>query len=146
MTWSRRFSQGAVLGLVLLLAGCSTYAPPASAPAPVEQQPKPEPRVISPPAPVPRAPERQAPSPASAALRPLLDKAAQASAHGDYEQALALLERAQRIDPGSAEVYLGMAQAQRAKGDATQAGATAERGLRYCTSNAQCNALRAFTR
>ena len=74
----------------------------------------------------------------------MLEKAQYATRRGDYEQAFAYLERAQRIDPDSAEVYLGMSQAHRARGDSARASATAERGLLYCTSNRLCDALRAF--
>ena len=74
----------------------------------------------------------------------MLAKAEQATQRGDYEQALALLERAQRIDPDSAEVYLCMAQTHRARGNAAQARATAERGLLYCSTEALCDALRAM--
>lgn len=147
MALSHMLFRGAAVGLVILLAACSTYTPPASAPAPVEQsQPEPKPRVVRPPAKVPQAPPRPATPSASAALQPLLAKAGQATQRGDYEQALALLERAQRIDPDSAEVYLGMAQTHRARGNTAQARATAERGLLYCATDAQCNALRAYTR
>ena len=78
--------------------------------------------------------------------QPLVQKAEQATARGDYEQALALLERAQRIDPESGEIYLQLALTQRAKGDAAQARATAERGMLFCSGSSQCNALRALTR
>jgi Tfp pilus assembly protein PilF len=57
-----------------------------------------------------------------------------------------LLERAQRIDPDSAEVYLGMAKTHWARGDATQARVTAERGLLYCSTARQCEALRGYVR
>jgi len=137
------------VGLLILLAACSTYTPPASTPAPVEQpepEPEPKPKVATPPAKLPQTPPRPATPSASAALQPLLAKAAQATERGEYEQALALLERAQRVDPDSAEVYLGMAQTHQARGNAAQARATAERGLLYCASEAQCNALRAYTR
>jgi tetratricopeptide (TPR) repeat protein len=77
---------------------------------------------------------------------PLVKKAEQASARGDYEQALALLERAQRIDPESGEIYLQMALTHRARGDAAQARATAERGMLYCNSAGQCDELRALIR
>jgi Tfp pilus assembly protein PilF len=147
MALSHMFLRGAAVGLVILLAGCATYTPPASAPAPVKQpQPEPKPKVTTPPSKVPQAPPRPATPSASAALRPLLAKAGQATERGDYEQALTLLERAQRIDPDSAEVYLGMAQTHRARGNIAQARATAERGLLYCATEAQCSALRAFTR
>jgi Tfp pilus assembly protein PilF len=75
-----------------------------------------------------------------------VQKAGQATARGDYEQALALLERAQRIDPESSEIYLQMARTHRARGDMAQARATAERGMLFCSGSAQCEALRAFTR
>jgi len=147
MALSHMLLRGTALGLVILLASCSTYTPPASAPAPVEPpQPEPKPRVVTPPATVPQAPPRPATSSASSALRPLLAKAGQATERGDYEQALTLLERAQRIEPDSAEVYLGMAQTHKARGDLAQARATAERGLLYCATDAQCSALRAYTR
>jgi thioredoxin-like negative regulator of GroEL len=77
---------------------------------------------------------------------PLVQKAEQATARGDYEQALALLERAHRIDPESGEIYLQLARTHRARGDVSQAKATAERGMLFCSSKAQCDALRAFTR
>ena len=134
---------GPVVAIVMLLTACATSAPPAEAPVSVEPPPR---SVATPPARVPEAPpppQRSAP-PAGAALQPLLVKAGQATERGDYDQALVLLERAQRIDPGSADVYLGMAQTLRARGDAQQARATAERGLLYCLTDAQCNALRAY--
>jgi len=144
MALSQLLFRGAVVSLVILLAGCSTYTPPVSVPTPVAKQP--EPKVVTPPVKMPQAPPRPTTPSADAALQPLLAKAGQAAQRGDYEQALALLERAQRIGPDSAQVYLGMAQTHRARGDAAQARATAERGLLYCTTDAQCNALRAFTR
>ena len=146
MALSQWLLRGTVLGLFILLAACATSTPPAPAPPPAQQQPELKPKVVTPPAKAPQAPHRPTTPSASAAWQPLLAKAAQATQRGDYEQALALLERAQRIDPDSAEVYLGMAQTHRAKGDAAQAKATAERGLLYCTSDAQCDALRAYTR
>ena len=147
MALSHMLFRGAAVVLVILLAACSTYAPPASAPAPVKQpQPEPKPKLVTPPAKVQQAPPRPATPSASAALRPLLAKAGQATERGDYEQALTLLERAQRIDPDSAEVYLGMAQTHKARGDLAQTRATAERGLLYCDTDAQCSALRAYTR
>jgi len=138
--------RGAFLALVALLAACATPAPapPPSVPAPVVVPAKPG-KVESPPARAPtQTPPRPATPSASAAWQPLLAKAEQATQRGDYEQALALLERAQRIDPDSAEVYLCMAQTHRARGNAAQARATAERGLLYCSTEALCDALRAY--
>ena len=102
--------------------------------------------VVTPDARVPDVPFRSATPPASTAWTPLLAKADQATNRGDYEKAMALLERAQRIDPDSAEVYLGMAKAHSAKGDHMQARATAERGLLYCSGKIQCDALRGYAR
>lgn len=134
----------AVLLWVLALSGCSIYSLPGGEPAPVEEAstgPRPAPR--------PETPEpayRDADPAASAAYRPLLEEAEACTTRGDYERALALQERAQRIDPDSAEIYLAMARTHNARGDRSQARATAERGLLYCTSKAQCDALRGYIR
>jgi len=134
--------RAGALCLVLVMTGCSIYSTPGSQPAPVEPPPKPTvPQTPTTPQP-PRTPQPST----SSAWQPLVDKAGQARTRGDYEQALALLERAQRIDPESAEIYLQLAQTHRARGDASQARATAERGLLYCSGKTECDALRAYTR
>ncbi|WP_116368913.1 tetratricopeptide repeat protein [Parahaliea mediterranea] len=149
----RSFSRQLLLAsLCLWLGACSIYSTPGRQPAPVETRPAPEPG-----APAPGQPSTQPPTPpaqpsqprppepnASNAYGPLLARAEQASAGGDYEQALALLERAQRIDPDSAEVYLALARTYAAKGDTSQARATAERGLLYCHGGSECGQLRAL--
>src|SRR5690606_5050918 len=119
MQMTLMFKRSLLLGLVLVLAGCSVYTMPGGERAPVETRPAPghvitEPRepASPPPAPVPPAPDPGV-TPAAAGL---LDKAQAASAQGDYEQALALLERAQRIDPNSAQVYLQLARVYAAQG------------------------------
>jgi Flp pilus assembly protein TadD len=76
----------------------------------------------------------------------LLGKARAASAQGDYDGAIALLERAQRIDPDSAELYLELARTYMAQGRTDQARATASRGTLYCRSAAECAALRELAR
>ncbi|MFV0278644.1 MAG: tetratricopeptide repeat protein [Parahaliea sp.] len=141
-----------LLSLLLSLAGCSIYSVPGRPPAPIETRPGPAETPA--PAPAPQIPSRQpgapAPTPAdpaaSRAYGPLLARADQAAAAGDYEQALALLERAQRIDPDSAEVYLALARTYAAKGDFSQARATAERGLLYCQAREVCDPLRQLAR
>jgi Tfp pilus assembly protein PilF len=145
MLLSRLLLRSAVVGLVIVLTACATPAPPVREPVPVPV-PVPQRPVVTPPVDLPKAPPRPSKPSPNAALQPLLAQAAQATGRGDYEQALALLERAQRIDPGSAEVYLGMAQTHQARGDTAKAKATAERGLLYCATDAACNALRAYTR
>lgn len=146
MLVARTVGRGAVVAMIALVAACAT-APPGGEAPPVKPVEKPaEPTVVAPPPVKYETPPRPATHSASAAWQPLLAKAEQAVERGDYEQALALLERAQRIDPDSAEVYLGMAETHLAKGDPAQARASAERGLMYCSSTSVCDALRAFTR
>jgi tetratricopeptide (TPR) repeat protein len=144
MKWALYFFRVTLPAMLALMAACSSFTLPGSESAPVETRP--EPAVVAPPANLPAPPPRPATPSASAAWQPLLAKAQQATDRGDYEQALALLERAQRIDPDSAAVYLGMARTHRARGDTAQARATAERGLLYCETTADCDALRAYTR
>ncbi|TXS88995.1 tetratricopeptide repeat protein [Parahaliea maris] len=148
----RTLCQRALLAsLFISLGACSIYSAPGQRPAPVETRPGAEPQSREPSEPPSRPAEPtvqpQAPEPnASNAYGPLLARAEQASRAGDYEQALALLERAQRIDPDSAEVYLALAQTYAAKGDASQARATAERGLLYCRGGSECAQLRELAR
>ena len=132
----------AALSFFAMVPACSTL--PESGSVPVKKAP--QHAGVTPDARVPDVPFRSATPPASTAWTPLLAKADQATNSGDYEQAMALLERAQRIDPDSAEVYLGMAKTHSAKGDDIQARATAERGLLYCSGKTQCDALRGYTR
>ncbi len=140
----RAMTRASALALALLIAGCSSTDTRETQPAPVVTPPPTTsaPAAVKPPPQPARPPQ---PSVSSAWL-PLVQKAGQATARGDYEQALALLERAQRIDPESSEIYLQMARTHRARGDMAQARATAERGMLFCSGSAQCEALRAFTR
>lgn len=141
------FKLGMVLGLALVLTGCSIYTLPGSQRAPVETRPVPGATVADTPAPPPAAPLPPATDPGvSSAAAGLLDKARAASAQGDYEQALALLERAQRIDPNSAEVYLQLARVYAAQGHADKARDTASRGTLYCRDERECATLRALAR
>jgi hypothetical protein len=93
----------------------------------------------------PGAGESAAPAPAAAggAYGELLARALAARGRGDYGAALALLERAQRIDPDSGELYLELARTHAAAGNGTQARAIAERGLLYCRGS-ECAALDAL--
>ena len=132
--------KGAVLCMMLLVGACGTV--PDSGPAPVERRPE-SASVTTPPTPVrPSSPQR---SPVNSAAQNLIDKAAVELDAGEYEQALALLERALRIDPDSGEVYLALAKTYSIKGDNAMASATAQRGMLYCTGKTQCNALRAYS-
>ena len=136
-----RLSYLRVALLALLVTACASPGPEAPGPAPVEKTPD-----YTGDKTVPVETPAPAPAPASAAYQPLIEKAAQARQRGDFEEALALLERAQRIDSDSAEIYLAMAETHSARGDAGQARAVAERGLLYCRSTRQCDALRQYAR
>ncbi len=145
----RSLARALVFGLALALAGCSTVgtaptpAPPAVPYPPAPAPPRPP---TAPSVPVPQPPARPPQPSTASAWQPLVEKAQQATARGDYEEALALLERAQRIDPESGEIYLQLARTQRARGDVSQARAAAERGMLFCASNSLCEALRALAR
>ena len=131
-----------VIGLALLLSACGSnpYSLPKIETAePAVAEPVPE-------TPGPSEPAQRPAEPTSGAHSGLLAKAESARTQGDYDQSLAYLQRAQRIDPDNAEIYLGMAQTHAAAGNSAQARATAERGLLYCSGSRQCDALRAYTR
>jgi len=138
----RGIGQGLAVCAAGLLVGCGTL--PSGDHAPVDERPEytdvTSPATSIPPAVPPPVPERPA---VNGAARSLMDKADAAATNGDFERALALLERAQRLDPDSGEIYLFLAKTYRAKGDLAMAGAVAERGMLYCAGVAQCDALRA---
>lgn len=96
-------------------------------------------------APVPAGPVPAGPAttaePVDGAYSGLLAAAVQARSGGNSMQAIALLERAQRIDPGNARLYLELARTHFDAGNAAQGRATAERGLLYCRPT-ECAALR----
>ncbi len=132
--------KGVALSMMLLLGACGTV--PDSDPAPVEKRPESVPATTAPTPTQPSSPQRP---PVNSAAQSLMEKAGAELDTGDYEQALALLERALRIDPDSGEVYLALARAYSLKGDTAMANATAQRGMLYCSGGAQCDALRAYS-
>lgn len=97
------------------------------------------------PAPAGDAPPRQTigVTPADSARSSLVAEALAARAAGDSSRAIALLERAQRIDPDNGRLYLELARTHYAAGNAAQGRATAERGLLYC-QHTECAELRAL--
>lgn len=143
MVNTRLVGRSIALCLVLVMTGCATHSDRASGPAPVDKAPVYTP--VTPPATTPQPPAKPGTQSSSKAWQPLVDKARVATARGDYEQALGLLERAQRIDPDSAELYLELAKTHSARDDKAQARATAERGMLYC-SGTLCDSLRTYTR
>lgn len=134
--------RAAMVSLILVLPACSIYSLPGSTPAPVEERPE---YSTVPQPPSGEFPDERSSDPgAIAAYGPLLTEAKNATARGDYEHALTLLERAQRIDPDNPEIYLAMAVTHDARGDFSQAQASAERGLLYCSGGDHCDSLRAY--
>lgn len=82
-------------------------------------------------------------TPADSARSSLVVAALDARASGDSPRAIALLERAQRIDPDNGRLYLELARTHYEAGNAAQGRATAERGLLYCRHD-ECAELRAL--
>jgi Tfp pilus assembly protein PilF len=126
--------------MMLLLGACGTV--PDRDPAPVENRPKSAPASTVPTPTQPSSPQRP---PINSAAQSLMEKAGAELDTGDYEQALALLERALRIDPDSGEIYLALVKTYSLKGDTAMANAVAQRGMLYCSGKAQCDALRAYS-
>jgi Tfp pilus assembly protein PilF len=75
----------------------------------------------------------------------LLAQAREAQDSGNGAAAIALLERALRLDPTDGGLYLELARAQAGTGRMDRARATAERGLLYC-SGEDCRALERLLR
>ena len=128
------------LALAVFLSACGTN--PYSLPKVETAEPSYEEPATGP------TPDTERPASETAASKAhggLMASASEASSRGDYSQALAYLERAQRIDPDNAEIYLALAQTHDAAGNGAQATAVAERGLLYCSGSRQCGALRAYT-
>ena len=127
------------IALAAALAACAG-SPSRETPAPVATPPgessrsTPAPEAAPPPA-----------APVNDAVAGLLDQARAARESDDTERALALLERAQRLDPARGALYLELARTHAAAGDPAQAKAFAERGLLYCRGS-ECSALARFTR
>jgi tetratricopeptide (TPR) repeat protein len=141
----KNLGRAVVLSGLLMATGCGTLPPGESVPVETEPQYT-EVEQLKPPSVTPSQPEPQ-PKPAlTDAAQNLIKKAAEVAAEGNYEQAIALLERALRIGPHRPEVYLSMAKTYKAKGDYAMASATAERGMLYCSGAMQCEALRLYTR
>ncbi len=127
--------------LTLLLAACGTS--PYSSPKIETGEPSHEEQD---PTQLPQEPRQPPPQTATSANNALLARAEAARTEGDYNRALAYLERAQRIDPDDAGVYLALARTHVDAGNASQARTVAERGLLYCQDPGQCEALRQLAR
>jgi hypothetical protein len=137
---------------VLVLAACTapTYEPPP-APRPVAKPaplppppptgatvmtPAPEPPPPPPPEPIPPP----APPPSSGATAALLQQGRQQATAGNYAMATSSLERALRINPRDAELWLELGQVKLKQGDRGQAANMGRRALALAGGDA---ALRA---
>lgn len=74
-------------------------------------------------------------------LQGLMDKAAREVDRGDLHAGLATLERALRIAPRDASIYLSMALVYRSLGNGPHAENMARRGLLYCERRRLCKQL-----
>ena len=126
--------------LTLLLAACGTS--PYSSPTIETGERSHEEQDAT----LPQEPRQPPPQTATSANNALLARAEAARAEGDYNRALAYLERAQRIDPDDAGVYLALARTHVEAGNASQARPVAARGLPHCQDPGQCEALRQLAR
>jgi tetratricopeptide (TPR) repeat protein len=122
--------------LLSLLAACAGAPQPVPSSAPSASRPAPGTAT----APVTGA--RPAPV-ASSPIDGLLAQARAACEAGDLDGGLARLDRAQRIDPRRAGLYLEMARCYAGEGDADRAAGAAERGLAYCYGS-ECRDLRRY--
>ena len=129
-----------LLLLTLVLGACAT------GPAPVSPSDPAASRGSSAGA-TPAMPGRKTPAPAApgaGVVDSLLDEARSLRGQGDLAACFARLERALRIAPQYAPVYLELARSHSAAGNDARAAASAERGLLYCSAS-ECRALRRFT-
>lgn len=122
--------------VMLVLSGC------ASAPAPVPSTAPEASRPSTGTATAPVTP-RQPSAPVASPVDRLLKESAQACTAGDVDRGLARLDRALRIAPQRAALYLEMARCHSIAGDAKRAEAAAERGLSYCRGR-ECGRLRDY--
>ena len=131
-----------IAGMVVLLAACATQAPAPTRvpppPAPTQPAPaRPAPRPLPPlrrhrPVPAPTTPSQPQSRPPSASVTlALQDEAQRAATAGDLPKAIQILERAIRIEPDRAELWLALARAHLKEGDAAQAEQFARKALLF---------------
>ena len=117
-------------------------SPPVVRPAPAPQKPAPETGGVpetpapAPAPPVPPAPIPPPPPPASSgATAALLQQSRQQSAAGDYALATSSLERALRINPRDADLWVELGRLKLRQGDFAQAESMGRRGLAVAGSD-----------
>lgn len=123
----------ALIVVIALLGACATGPEPVSPSSPAATS-------SSTSAPTPAIPKPTVPQSSVSAVDRLLTEASSLRRSGDIPGSLARLERALRIAPQRADVYLELARSHAAAGNSSRAVATAERGLLYCEGRT-CSAL-----
>lgn len=150
--WLRNLRQVSVLSLVVLLTACAGLGERRDSPADISEatgeavDPSTARTGSAEPAeaePVPTPESAPVAPPPGVAHNTLMVAALQARSAGNSSRAVALLERAQRIDPDNGQLYLELARTHFDAGNVAQGRATAERGLLYCQRE-ECAALRAL--
>jgi len=128
-----------VAAIVLVTSACAPLQTSTSAPAPVESRQPGQIRPVEKPDQSPAkkiAPARQTVSPAQKAVSSLLQESWSYYRVGNYERAIAIAERAQRLDPQRAEVYLLLANSYFVQGKNGLAEQLGQRGLSFSQSDA----------
>ena len=129
---ARRAARYAVIvAACLAAAACTSLAGSGTRP-----RPAPPPPAGEPPAPLPeaRTPPRSQ-SDASGASRALLEQSRAERAAGSYAQATASVERALRIDPNNAELWVELGELELMRGNAAQAASMARKALTLAGRN-----------
>ncbi len=133
------FRLALALTIAIVTSACAPLQTSTSAPAPVESRqsgqasPEATPHQA---APKKIAPARQTSSPAQKAVTSLLQEGWANYRLGNYPRAMAIAERAQRLDPQRAEIYLLLASSHFAQGKRGLAEQLAQRGLSFSQSDA----------
>ena len=128
-----------VATMTLVTSACAPLQTSTSGPVPVEsRQPGQASPVEKPSQAAPKkiAPARQTSSPAQKAVSSLLQEGWANYRIENYPRAMAIAERAQRLDPQRAEVYLLLASSNFAQGKRGFAEQLAQRGLSFSQSDA----------
>lgn len=128
-----------VATIALVTSACVPLQTSTSAPAPVESRQPGQARPVEKPnqvSPKKIAPARQTSSPAQKAVSSLLQEGWVNYRVENYERSMAIAERAQRLDPQRAEVYLLLASSNFAQGKRGLAEQLAQRGLSFSQSDA----------
>ena len=133
------FRPLSVAAIVVATSACAPLQTTTGSAAPIEsRQPEQTIPVVKPQAPAPKkiVPARQTASPAQSAVTSLLKEGWGYYRIENYELSIAIAERAQRLDPQRAEVYLLLAKSYFAIGQRQLAEQLSQRGLLFSQNDA----------